>query len=406
MRWCPRSEHRFAAPDGQTAAGPVMSDAGFMRRALDLAERGRGLTSPNPMVGAVLVREGRIVGEGVHLKAGGPHAEIDALAGAGDAARGATLYVTLEPCAHHGRTPPCVQAVIRAGVARVVAALADPNPLVIGGGAARLREAGIAVEIGLLADDAERQNRTWLTAVREWRPHVTLKAAATLDGKLADVHGTSKWITGEPARLHVHRLRAESDAIVVGITTALRDDPALTVRLDRPWPREPYRVVLDSEARLDPDARLIHAATPARALVAVAVDAPTVAVLALENAGATVLRCPTRDGRVDVAALLARLFELDVRAVLVEGGGETHAAFLDAGLVDRVALFLAPLLLGGRDAPGVVGGGGRELKSALRLGPIAATRLGDDLLLEADVLKPEVGAERGAPGGRRESRDT
>ena len=363
-----------------------MSDAGFMRRALDLAERGRGLTSPNPMVGAVVVRDGRIVGEGAHLRAGGPHAEVEALAAAGEAARGATLYCTLEPCHHQGRTPPCSPAVAAAGITRVVAALADPNPLARGGGA-RLRAAGVTVELGLLAEDGERQNRAWLTAMRERRPHVTLKAAATLDGKIADVHGGSKWITGEAARLHAHRLRSESDAIVVGITTALRDDPALTVRLGEPWPREPYRVVLDTTARLGADARVIQAGTPSRALIAVGTDAPADRVAALARAGATVLRGPTHGGRVDVVALLARLFELEVRAVLLEGGAETHAAFLEAGVVDRVALFLAPLLLGGREAPGVLGGAGRELKSAPRLGPMTVTPLGDDVLLEADVIK-------------------
>jgi len=363
-----------------------MSDAAFMRRALDLAERGRGLTSPNPMVGAVVVRDGRIVGEGAHLRAGGPHAEVEALAAAGEAARGATLYCTLEPCDHQGRTPPCSPAVVAAGITRVVAALADPNPLARGGGA-RLRAAGVTVELGLLAEDAERQNRAWLTAMRERRPHVTLKAAATLDGKIADVHGGSKWITGEAARLHAHRLRSESDAIVVGITTALRDDPALTVRLGEPWPREPYRVVLDTTARLGADARVIQAGTPSRALIAVGTDAPADRVAALARAGATVLRGPTHGGRVDVVALLARLFELEVRAVLLEGGAETHAAFLEAGVVDRVALFLAPLLLGGREAPGVLGGAGRELKSAPRLGPMTVTPLGDDVLLEADVIK-------------------
>ena len=364
-----------------------MSDLAFLRRALEVAERGRGLTSPNPMVGAVVVREGRVVGEGAHLRAGGPHAEVEAIAAAGAAARGATLYVTLEPCAHHGRTPPCAPAVARAGIARVVAALEDPNPLVAGGGADMLRAAGLVVEVGLLAAEAERQNRPWVTAMRERRPHVTLKAAATLDGKLADVHGTSKWITGEAARHHAHRLRAESDAVVIGVTTALRDDPALTVRLSRPWPREPYRVVLDTHARLDPQARLIHAGTPARALVAVGEEAPAARIAALSAAGAGVLRCRTRQGRVDPAALLERLFELEVRAVLVEGGGETHAAFVDAGLVDRVALFVAPLLLGGRGATGIVGGAGRELKSALRLTAPVVTPLADDVLLEADVLR-------------------
>ncbi|HTO13263.1 MAG TPA: bifunctional diaminohydroxyphosphoribosylaminopyrimidine deaminase/5-amino-6-(5-phosphoribosylamino)uracil reductase RibD [Candidatus Binatia bacterium] len=381
-----------------------MNDAAFMRRALEVAERGRGLTSPNPMVGAVVVRDGRIVGEGAHLRAGGPHAEVEALAAAGEAARGATLYCTLEPCDHHGRTPPCAPAVAAAGITRVVAALGDPNPLARGGGA-RLRAAGVAEELGLLAEDAERQNRAWLTAMRERRPHVTLKAAATLDGKIADVHGGSKWITGEAARLHAHRLRAESDAIVVGVTTALRDDPALTVRLGEPWPREPYRVVLDTTARLGTDARLIQAGTPSRALIAAGEGAPADRLSALARAGATVLHLPTRGGRVDVAALLARLFELEVRAVLVEGGGETHAAFLEAGAVDRVALFLAPLLLGGREAPGVLGGAGRELKSALRLGPLTVTTLGDDVLLEADIHRDGLSPDRRAPEALRRGPD-
>jgi diaminohydroxyphosphoribosylaminopyrimidine deaminase / 5-amino-6-(5-phosphoribosylamino)uracil reductase len=376
----------------------VTADAVFMRRALELAERGRGRTSPNPMVGAVVVRAGRVVGEGAHLRAGGAHAEIAALVAAGQAAGGATLYVTLEPCDHHGRTPPCAPAVAAAGIVRVVAALSDPNPLARGGGA-RLRAAGVTVEVGLLADEAERQNRAWLTAIREGRPHVTLKAAATLDGKIADVHGGSKWITGEAARAHAHRLRAECDAIVVGVTTALRDDPALTVRLGEPWPRQPYRVVLDTTARLAPDARLIQAGTPARALIAVGPDAPAARVTALERAGAIVLRTATRDGRVDVVALLAALSEREVRAVLLEGGGETHDAFLDAGVVDRVALFLAPLLLGGRAAPGVLGGAGRELKSAVHLGPLSVTPLGDDLLLEADVQRERSAPDRRAPAG-------
>jgi diaminohydroxyphosphoribosylaminopyrimidine deaminase/5-amino-6-(5-phosphoribosylamino)uracil reductase len=364
-----------------------VSDLVFMQRAVELAERGRGLTSPNPLVGAVLVREGRVVGEGAHLRAGGPHAEIAALQAAGDGARGATLYVTLEPCAHQGRTPPCAPAVARAGVGRVVIALADPNPLVVGGGADQLRAAGITVELGILAAEAERQNRAWLTAMRQRRPHVTLKAAATLDGKLADVHGTSKWITGEAARQRAHRLRAESDAVVVGVTTVLRDDPALTVRLAEPWTREPYRIVLDTTARLGADARVLHAGTPSRTIIAVGTQAPPERVTALASVGVQVLRCPTREGRVDPVALLQRLFELEVRAVLVEGGGETHAAFVEAGVVDRVALFLAPLLLGGRDATGIVGGAGRDLKAALRLAPLTATPVGDDLLIEADVLR-------------------
>src|SRR5207249_509175 len=257
----------------------------LMRRALELAEQGRGLTSPNPMVGAVVAApSGEIVGEGVHWRDGEPHAEITALRAAGARARGATHYVTLEPCAHHGRTPPCARAVVEAGVARVVVPLADPNPLVAGRGFDALRGAGLEVSVGLLAEEAARQNRVFFTAMRERRPHVTLKAAMTLDGKIADTHGTARWITGERARAHAHRLRSEA------------------------------------------------------------------------------------------------------QGVLVEGGGEVHAAFLDAGIVDRVAVFVAPLLVGGRTAPSVVGGAGRELKSGVRLGPLIVTPIGDDILVEADVI--------------------
>jgi len=360
----------------------------FMRRALELAERGRGLTSPNPMVGAVVVTAGgEVIGEGFHARAGGPHAEVDALQMAGARARGATLYVTLEPCAHQGRTPPCVDAIVAAGVARVVAAVGDPNPLVAGRGFAELRRAGIEIVAGVAAAEAERQNRVFLTAMRERRPHVTLKAAMTLDGKIADAHGASRWITGEPARRHAHRLRREADAIVVGVGTVLRDDPELTVRLGEPWPREPLRVVLDTGARTPRGARIIGSGTPARAVIVVGTDAPEERTRQLAAAGATIVRCRTRDARVDLGALLAELFAREARAVLVEGGGEVHGAFLDAGLVDRVAMFVAPRLIGGRLATPVVGGVGRELKSAARLGSFVVTALGDDLLVEADVLR-------------------
>jgi diaminohydroxyphosphoribosylaminopyrimidine deaminase/5-amino-6-(5-phosphoribosylamino)uracil reductase len=218
--------------------------------------------------------------------------------------------------------------------------------------------------------------------MRERRPHITLKAGMSADGKIADVHGTARWITGEAARLESHRQRSQCDAIVVGITTVLRDDPALTVRIGGPWPREPYRVVLDTTARTPTTAQVIAGATPARAIIAVATR-----VAALEAAGATVLRGPTRDGRVAVEALLAALFARDVRSVLLEGGGEVHAAFLDAGVVDRVTLFVAPMLLGGRDAPTVIGGVGRELKSAVRLEAFTARPVGTDLLIEADVVR-------------------
>ena len=345
------------------------------------------------MVGAVIVAPGgEVVGEGFHERAGAAHAEVEALRAAGARARGGTMYVTLEPCSHHGRTPPCASAVVAAGIVRVVAAIGDPNPLVSGQGFAELRRAGIEVVTGVGPAEAERQNRVFLTAMRERRPHVVLKAGMTLDGKIADLHGVSRWITGGPSRERTHLLRSESDAIVVGIGTVLRDDPELTVRLGRPWPREPFRVVLDTKARTPRTARIIRAGSPSRALIVVGSEAPEDRARELAGTGATVVRCRTRDGRLDLGAVLDDLFAREVRGVLVEGGGEIHAAFLDTNLVDRVAIYVAPLLVGGRGATPVVGGMGRELKNAVRLGPLSVTALGDDLLIEADVLRAAPGA--------------
>src|SRR4029434_7445061 len=260
-------------------------------------------------------------------------------------------------------------------IVRVVAAVGDPNRLVSGQGFAELRQAGVEVITGVGAAEVERQNRVFLTAMRARRPHVILKAGMTLDGKIADLHGASRWITGAPARERAHHLRSESDAIVVGIGTVLRDDPELTVRLGRPWPREPFRVVLDPEARTPRTARVVRAGSPRRALIVVGSDAPEDRARELAGTGATVVRCRTRDARLDLGAVLDDLFAREVRGVLVEGGGEIHAAFLDTNLVDRVAIYVAPLLVGGRGATPAVGGAGAGTKKALAAGgPIATAR--------------------------------
>jgi len=367
-------------------------DLRWMGRALELAGRGAGLTSPNPVVGAVLVGAGRAVGEGFHARAGGAHAEAEALEQAGTAARGATLYVTLEPCNHTGRTPPCVQAITTAGVKRVVAATRDPNPRVPGGGAAALSRAGVEVTLGCREGEAIAVNRVFITTARRGRPHVTLKWAATLDGATADVRFGSRWITGSEARLEAHRMRSRADAVVVGIGTALADDPALDVRLGGPWPREPFRVVVDSRARLPVTARLIGAGKPERALVAVTDAADPERLSRLETRGVTVLRCKSQDGQVDVSDLVSRLGALDVGGILVEGGGKLAWAFLEAGLVDRVVAFTAPMLLGGAAAPRAVGGAGLLLPEAVRLEAISVRPIGTDWMMEADVVHPGVGA--------------
>ncbi|ASW54696.1 bifunctional diaminohydroxyphosphoribosylaminopyrimidine deaminase/5-amino-6-(5-phosphoribosylamino)uracil reductase RibD [Plantactinospora sp. KBS50] len=301
-----------------------------MRRAIVLAARGLGTTSPNPVVGCVLLDSaGQLVGEGFHAYAGGPHAEIVALAQAGDRARGGTAVVTLEPCDHTGRTGPCTGALIRAGVARVVVAVPDPDP-VAGGGADTLRAAGIEVEFGPAAAEAEAGNIAWLTAVRRGRPYLTWKYAATLDGRSAASDGTSMWITSERARMDVHALRAASDAVIVGVGTVLADDPRLTVRNLRDGSlaiRQPLRVVVDSEGR-----------TPAGARVRDAAAATWIATTAQVGAGP--------DGRVDLHRLLAQLYRRGIRSALLEGGPELAGGFLRVGLVDRVVGYLAPRLLG------------------------------------------------------------
>ncbi len=374
MRWAP-------LPD------EARRDALWMDRALRLAARGVGLTSPNPAVGAVLVRDGRVVGEGFHRRAGAAHAEVAALQAAGAGARGATCYVTLEPCAHFGRTPPCAEALVEAGVGRVVLAALDPDPRVDGRGVARLRAAGIAVTIGVGEAGTRALNRGFFHAAATGRPHVVLKTAMTLDGRIAAVDGESRWITGDAARREAHRLRLAADAILVGVGTVLADDPRLTVRDPELPPKEPFRVVADSRLRIPPGAQVLRAGDPARTVVACVEPAPAAAAAALRGAGARVLELPGEGGRVDLRALLVALRALDVLAVLAEGGGELAGALADAGLVDRVAFFIAPRLLGGRRAPGPLGGTGRRLKDALALTGLTTRRLGDDLLVEADVAR-------------------
>ncbi|MBI3078495.1 MAG: bifunctional diaminohydroxyphosphoribosylaminopyrimidine deaminase/5-amino-6-(5-phosphoribosylamino)uracil reductase RibD [Deltaproteobacteria bacterium] len=354
-----------------------------MRQALRLARRARGDTSPNPMVGAVLVREGAVVGAAYHRRAGEPHAEVHALAEAGARARGATLYVTLEPCAHHGRTPPCAEAILRAGVDRVVVGMVDPNPLVAGRGLAQLRAAGAAVTTGVLEDACQALNEAFCKFITTGRPFVILKGAASLDGKIATRTRDSKWITGEAARRYVHMLRREVDAILVGIGTIEADDPLLTPRGVGRRSRTLYRVVADSRLRIAPGARVLAPAPACVTIVAPTVAAPPEKVALLEARGVRVLRVPGDGGRVDLPALVAELGKLPVVSLLIEGGGEINAEALRAGLVDKLLLFLAPKLIGGRQAVGLLGGEGpARVEEALGVQRLRVRRFGDDILLE------------------------
>lgn len=360
-------------------------DQGYMRRALGLAERGRGLASPNPMVGAVVVRDGEIVGEGWHEGPGTPHAEVMALRGAGDRARGATLYVTLEPCSHHGRTPPCAPALIDAGIRRVVAPMGDPNPAVDGAGFRALREAGIEVETGVLAGEAARQNGAFLRHVRTGRPLVTLKMAASLDGKAAARDGSSRWITGEAARQDVQRMRAGADAILVGAGTALRDDPQLTCRDPGFRGRAKLRVVADGRGIVPETHRLFDEAAPT--LVATTETAPEERRAAWRRAGAEILVLDDAgSGLIPLEQLMAELGKRDVQHVLLEGGPTLAWDAVDHGLVDEVVVFVAPILVGGSEAPSVLMGGGVPgIGAAMRLEIRTVERLGDDLKVVADV---------------------
>ena len=353
-----------------------MSDERYMETALDLALGGEGGVNPNPLVGAVVVKDGEIVGQGYHRAYGGPHAEAYALEEAGGRAHGATLYVTLEPCCHHGKTPPCVERITTAGITRVVIPCIDPNPLVNGSGVRRLRDAGIEVEVGVLEERARRLNEIFFHFVTTGRPFVELKLAVSLDGRIATRTGDSRWISGEASRVLGHRLRRRLAAVLIGVGTVISDDPALTVR--HVPGRNPLRVVLDGEGRTPLDARLLR--EEGRTVVATS-RMPAEREAGLAHAGASVWRLPDEGGRVDLTALLGRLGREGIDSVLVEGGGETAAAFLEAGLVDKVSFFIAPLLLGGRQAVPAVGGLGSErVADGIRLDGVEVTRVGEDVL--------------------------
>jgi diaminohydroxyphosphoribosylaminopyrimidine deaminase / 5-amino-6-(5-phosphoribosylamino)uracil reductase len=361
-----------------------------MRRALALARRAEGRTAPNPIVGCVIVgRDGEVLAEGYHRKAGTAHAEADALAKLGGRAEGATLYVTLEPCAHRGgnrRTTACAPQVAASGIARMVYGLADPFPG-HGGGAAEIARAGIAVEGPFLEEECARANAPWITYATRGRAHVTLKAAMTLDGRIATRTGESRWITGDAARADVHQRRDRVDAILVGSGTVLADDPLLNVR-DVRGGRDPVRVILDGRLRTPARAKMLHSGSAAKTIVVTTRDAPARRVLALEAVGAEVLRLTGRAGKVNLKVLLAELARRELVSVLVEGGAETHAAFLAAGLCDRLLLYVAPKAVGGGRAPAWLGGDGvARLARAHRFRFAAEPRrLGDDLLLELEGL--------------------
>ena len=352
------------------------NDAAFMRQALDLAARGIGRTSPNPMVGSVVVRDGVVAGRGYYREYGGRHAEPQALEEAGDRARGAELYVTLEPCCHQGSTPPCTDAIIASGIARVLVAMSDPDRRVSGKGIGRLRTAGIAVETGLLEAEARELNAAYVHHRETGRPFVLLKLAQTLDGRIATQNGHSQWITGEAARERVHLMRSRADAVLVGIGTVLADDPRLTVRhVDG---RQPRRIVLDSQARTPLEARILNGEAPATVCVTDA--APAERIDGLKRAGAEVLVLPGGDGSIPLEPLKSQLGKAGIVTLMVEGGSRVATSFLREGAVDRIACFVAPRILGA-GIPSVADLELDDLSRAIDLRDTKVEQLGGDFLI-------------------------
>ncbi len=360
-------------------------DQKYMRMALQLAEKARGRTSPNPMVGAVVVKNDKVVSRGYHRKAGEPHAEAIALKQAGRAAKGATLYVTLEPCSHtNKRTPPCTPLVLQSGVKRVVVAMIDPNPHVSGGGIKTLKKSGIEVVAGVLEAEAKKLNEAFIKYITTGAPFVTLKIAQTLDGKIATAAGESKWITGEKAREEGHRLRDANDAVLVGINTVLKDNPSLTTRIPRG--RDPIRIVVDTKLRTPLKAKIITQKSSAKTYIATLDSMPKDKLVKLLDAGVEVLLAKGSKGHVDLKNLMKMLGGFGVTSVLIEGGSEVHASALKSGIVDKVVMFIAPMLMTGKDSLCSIGGvSPTRLTQSIRLRNMTSRMVGDDLVIEGYI---------------------
>lgn len=360
-----------------------MNDRDFMKIALDLAAKGAGYTSPNPMVGAVVVSEEKIIGKGWHQSVGGPHAEVNAINDAGDFAKGATLFVTLEPCNHHGRTPPCTQKILSAGIKRVVMAMADPNPDVNGGGAEFLKQHGIGVKTGICQNQAQRLNESFIKYVLTKRPFVTLKCAATLDGRIATRTGDSKWVTGKASRKYVHELRHAADAIMVGINTIKTDNPSLTTRLEDKNGVDPKRIILDTNLSIAESSKVLQMASESDTIIITGNSKLSEKRSRLEKMGARVIDVDVKNRRIDLNALMIRLGQMEITNLLIEGGGQVAAASLKADIVDKVCFFYAPKILAGDDGVSMCRGPGPDLMAqSIPVKDITVQRFDDDVMIE------------------------
>ncbi|MBI5025665.1 MAG: bifunctional diaminohydroxyphosphoribosylaminopyrimidine deaminase/5-amino-6-(5-phosphoribosylamino)uracil reductase RibD [Nitrospirae bacterium] len=359
----------------------------FMKRALALAARARGRTSPNPMVGAVIVKGNKIITQGYHRKAGTPHAEVIALKKAGSEARGATLYVNLEPCCHtEKKTPPCTKLIIESGMKKVVVAMIDPNPKVSGRGIKELKDAGLAVEVGIMEPEVRELNEAFIKFITKKEPFVILKVAQSLDGKIATPTGESRWITGEKSRNYVQKLRNSVDAVLVGIGTVLKDNPSLTSRI--PGGRNPYRIIIDSFLRIPLDAKVLIHNSDAKTIIATTRDAEEEKINSLKARGGNILVIKDINGKVDLRALMKELGKLDITSVMIEGGSSINASALQSGIVDKVMFFTAPKIIGGRDAIASIGGEFTgTLKNSIKIRNLKVKKIGEDILLEGYSLK-------------------
>ncbi|WAC07890.1 MAG: bifunctional diaminohydroxyphosphoribosylaminopyrimidine deaminase/5-amino-6-(5-phosphoribosylamino)uracil reductase RibD [Thermodesulfobacteriota bacterium] len=364
---------------------PKKTPEEYMWLAIQLALKAQGQTSPNPLVGALIVKNATIVGRGFHSQAGTPHAEINALREAGNKAQGAELYLNLEPCSHFGRTPPCVDAIIQKKIMKVFVGMVDPNPLVRGKGIRRLKEAGIKVAIGILEKECRKLNEVFIKYITTKRPFVILKAAASLDGRVAAESGDSQWITNEKSREYVHRLRGAVDAVLVGIGTVKKDDPLLTCRLKNRKEKDPIRIVVDSTLSISPKAKVLNLNSQALTIIATTPKASIKKRALLEKKGARVLVIPSQD-RVDLRLLMETLGKEEITSVLIEGGSEINTSALQSGIVDKVLFFYAPKIIGGQKSPLMVAGKGiARVKDALVLHNITTQRFGDDVMIEGYI---------------------
>lgn len=363
-------------------------DIKYMRRALELAKGGIGYTNPNPLVGAVIVKDDRVIGEGYHKVYGSHHAEVNAFLNVTEDVKGATMYVTLEPCSHYGKTPPCAKAIVEKGIKKVIIGLKDPNPIVAGRGIEILEEAGIEVVAGVLEEEGKKLNEIFLKYITTKLPFVIMKTAMTLDGKIATRTNASKWITGELSRKYVHELRHRVSGIMVGIGTVLADDPSLTTRFEDVRGSDPIRIIVDSSARIPLKSKILNLESDAKTIIVVTEKAGREKLRMLEEKGAEVIITPSKNGRVDLNLLMKELGERKIDSILLEGGSELNYAALEEGIVDKVHAFIAPKIIGGNTAKTPVGGQGKaHMEDAINLECIDIHRFGDDIMIEGYIKK-------------------